>query len=269
MNKKEYYEQPKFWSFDFEKDSHEALRIQDTVEEIPCDIATILDVGCGNGAILNRLSKYDKNKYKLLMGIDISKEALQYVKTQKVRGDISKLPFKNSSFDLIICTEVIEHSEFWRYPLVLRELERVTQRYVLITVPNDENLEANLVCCPNCGCWYNQEYHMNSFNYYKMLKLFENLNPVTVKEIGPSIKVNKYRKHGLLYYVYYLKPKPAFYGICPQCEYRVPKAKHKDNTRLNKRKISFKRILGSFKLFLYKRVQTKKFLMGIYKKTIE
>jgi len=69
-----------------------------------------LDVGCGNGALIDILNaKFDK-----VYGCDISKNALESAKTGgfvATCADLNSkyLPYQDDSFDSIICLEVIEH----------------------------------------------------------------------------------------------------------------------------------------------------------------
>lgn len=67
----------------------------------------ILDAGCGPGAALKYLSKFGDT-----IGIDISDKALIYARKRGkvLKGDITKLPFKDSSFDLVFCFGVLYHS---------------------------------------------------------------------------------------------------------------------------------------------------------------
>ncbi len=73
---------------------------------------TFLDVGCGNGSVLNI---FKKEGYKKGYGVDISK---LFIKEGKKKGlknlyyyDGTKLPFKDKFFDLIGSFNVLEHTK--------------------------------------------------------------------------------------------------------------------------------------------------------------
>lgn len=72
----------------------------------------ILDVGCASGWITAKIAeKFPKAR---CYGIDIYNRAIVYGRKLypginfKI-ADVHKLPFKNETFDLAICTEVLEH----------------------------------------------------------------------------------------------------------------------------------------------------------------
>lgn len=100
------------------------------------DVNSILDAGCGEGFILKIL--YENKIGKKLEGIEYSNDALKigkglhpYLNLKK--GSIYSLSYKNDQFDIVLCTEVLEHLED---PVkALKEIERVSKKYVLITVP--------------------------------------------------------------------------------------------------------------------------------------
>ena len=69
---------------------------------------TILDVGCGNGAFINTIASTFLNKFDRIVGVDSGIAALKYVKVEKYNVSISRLPFKNKSFDLVTFLEVLE-----------------------------------------------------------------------------------------------------------------------------------------------------------------
>ena len=72
----------------------------------------ILDAGCGTGGTIVYLRK---NGYKNVFGIDSSKFAINYNKKRKIKNvslaSIDKIPFKNNSFDAVICMDVLYHKD--------------------------------------------------------------------------------------------------------------------------------------------------------------
>jgi ubiquinone/menaquinone biosynthesis C-methylase UbiE len=98
---------------------------------------TILDAGCGKGDAMAFLNKHGKFE---TVGIDIFKLYLKEAKNKGrfqdlILGDVSYLPFKDKSFDTVICMEVLEHLEKADGYKLLDELERVARRQVLLTTP--------------------------------------------------------------------------------------------------------------------------------------
>lgn len=70
----------------------------------------ILDAGCGTGSTIKFLSQYG-----VTYGVDVSsvatafcrKRGLKHIKT----GDVSKLPYEDTFFDIVSCMDVLEHIE--------------------------------------------------------------------------------------------------------------------------------------------------------------
>src|SRR5919109_2717274 len=73
-------------------------------EMIPDEVATIVDVGCGDGAITNALGLQ-----WAVTGVDSSRSALQHVTTEAVLADARELPFPDASFDLAMSSQLLEH----------------------------------------------------------------------------------------------------------------------------------------------------------------
>jgi SAM-dependent methyltransferase len=102
---------------------------------------SFLDVGCAEGLFLKLLSKNSRTRSSG-SGLDLAKNYLFKAtvvspKTLLVQGDARQLPFKNDIFDLVLCSEVLEH--VLNPKSVFKELVRVSRRYIVVTLAG-ENL---------------------------------------------------------------------------------------------------------------------------------
>lgn len=72
--------------------------------------SVVLDIGCGNG---NYLIDENRKKIHWAVGIDLKTEFVgkNICMDEIVIGDIIKMPFKDSSFDIVISLWVLEHLE--------------------------------------------------------------------------------------------------------------------------------------------------------------
>jgi len=99
------------------------------------DFKSLLDVGCGDGLLLEHLRKiYPK---KTFVGADISETALKAARGKKLtvkKIDGEKLPFKDNSFDAVVSVQVLQHVE--NPDKFIKELQRVSKKFVLINAPN-------------------------------------------------------------------------------------------------------------------------------------
>jgi SAM-dependent methyltransferase len=103
----------------------------------------ILDVGCGTGAILERLGNPERN-----VGIDLAPEAISFCQrrglTNVQQADICALPFPDASFDAVICSSVLYHQWVGDVAGAVREMHRVLRPggVLLINVPAFEFLHS-------------------------------------------------------------------------------------------------------------------------------
>ena len=74
---------------------------------------SVLDVGCGTGAVLALLhEKYPDKRY---VGLDLTPEMIEVARTKVapgmefVVGDAENLPFGNDSFDAVLCSNSFHH----------------------------------------------------------------------------------------------------------------------------------------------------------------
>lgn len=207
----EYYEQSSIWEHDYLENPAERMKIAEVINTIPNDVHSLLDVGCGNGAFINTLAE----KFDRIVGLDPCEEALRYVKTEKFRGDISKLPFEDKSFDMVTSLEVLEHLSLEDFKDGIAELQRVSNKYILVTVPNKENLKYSQITCPKCYCRFNPCFHLRSFNENILQTLLADFRIAQTREVGPV----RYHYHPFWLNIYRaaVKLQPGKTTICPQC----------------------------------------------------
>ncbi len=253
-----HYSQPQFSKKENYEDPEEQERVKETISLIPMGISSVLDVGCGNGIITNRLI----SRYKVL-GLDLNKEALTYVIAPKIVGNVGYLPFRDESFDLVLCLEVLEHLPCRVYEKAIEELQRVAKRFIIISVPNEENIEQSFVKCSYCGCIFSESGHLRLFTIQKLVELF------------PELNLKHYRFCGKIrprYNKYFLRIR-HFLGIwaktdrviCPLCgsnfRYRKSSVKHMLNICLILLSLPF-----SLRRLIVNHKSQKRWLIALYNK---
>lgn len=138
----------------------------------------ILDVGCGEGFTLDKLKRMQIGR--CLEGIDFSSDSLEIAKKifpdlRFAEGNIYNLPYEDRSFDLVICTEVLEHLE--NPKMALREMKRVSKDYLLVSVPHEPwFMLANFLRGKNIRMLGNHPDHVNhwtSRGFQTFLKINE------------------------------------------------------------------------------------------------
>jgi SAM-dependent methyltransferase len=147
----------------------ERERIELTTSVIPPDCNRILDVGCGDGRLSQTIRQ---GRECFLVGLDLSMTGLRRLSGTKCCASAAKLPFKSRSFDLVVSTEMLEHLPEEIYTQVLREMSRVAKQAILITVPNEENLDENLAHCRSCGNRFHIWGHLRSYSESTLASLF-------------------------------------------------------------------------------------------------
>ena len=118
------------------------LRARRIMRNVPRRVTSMLDAGFGTGVYSFTLA----DRVSSINAIDVDSKKVRYVtkmnnnlfgNIQFKTMDLTDLPFANSSFDLIICSDVLEHIK--EDELAFYHLGRVLKRggTLLITVPYD------------------------------------------------------------------------------------------------------------------------------------
>jgi ubiquinone/menaquinone biosynthesis C-methylase UbiE len=148
-------------------------QILTTVKSIKFD--SFLEVGCGEGMVLNKLKPYLQNKIALAIDIDVNevKDALKNAHFCTIsQASAYALPLRDKSIDLVLCCEVMEHLD--NPERALEEIRRVAKIAVIISVPNEP-----LWCILNMirgAYWKNYGTPPNHFNRWRPKQIVNLVN---------------------------------------------------------------------------------------------
>lgn len=100
-----------------------------------CD--SVLDIGCSDAWLATNLDRSDINYTGL--DIEVTQLARKNISDRgfsliEINLEESKLPFDDNSFDMVVCTDVLEHINHLHG--VFDDIIRVAKKYVIISLPN-------------------------------------------------------------------------------------------------------------------------------------
>lgn len=165
-------------------------------------VHSILDYGCGQGHMLKHLlSLTSANQY--CYGIDFSENSVARVNTDfssfnrfkgaACLGDESAI-IPDNSMDLIFILEVIEHLDDQKLTIVKDLVYRKLKRggTIVVTTPNQENLNESVVFCPDCGATFHRWQHMRSWTPKSIILTMQNSGFQTVHVNETNFKISNF-----------------------------------------------------------------------------
>lgn len=103
----------------------------------------LLDIGAGRGDLLRVItSELDVSPYACDYHVELFR--MESVPLEKVNLNTDVLPYADDTFDIVTCSEVIEHLENFR--ALLREARRVLKKdgLLVVTTPNVLNMKSRI-----------------------------------------------------------------------------------------------------------------------------
>lgn len=163
-------------------------RITRIITESKKGHSSILDVGCASGWFLNEIAKQFPSA--LCTGVDVYEDAIAYGKKMYKHlnlqtADGHKLPFKDESFDIVICCEVLEHVV--DPGVVLSEIKRVLKKDGVAVIEMDSgNFLFKLA-------WYFWTHVRHGVWEHAHIQVFDAKKLATdIKKAGFTIEKTKY-----------------------------------------------------------------------------
>ena len=112
------------------------------LKENPGHLHRILDVGCGEGAMLRKLAQLCRKKgfNAEFLGLDLSESAISlarehskaYPEITYVTGDLLEVRPEQIRCDIALCTLTLHHIPTAKVPLFLEQMSRITRSAVLV-----------------------------------------------------------------------------------------------------------------------------------------
>lgn len=140
----------------------------DLVKKFSIRGKVVVDIGSSFGWLEKELVK---EKPKTLYGIETNKAAVEFAKTnvpgvEFIHGDGTKIPLKDTSVDLLILFDVLEHIPAGSENALLGEINRVLKKggALLLSTPNQHFL-SNLFDV----AWFFGHRHYSKQSIYQML----------------------------------------------------------------------------------------------------
>lgn len=167
----------------------------------------IFDLGSGSGSYVPHLLKKAKHVVALDINKKMSRDVIQKG-SEFVLADAKNLPFRNGMFDALWASEIIEHFESLK---LLDELERVTSKIMLITMPN-----------PLSPHFKKDPTHLLQYSIMSLEKYFKNrskksLNKYVIRGLGfdkiPMPRIMKIFTTFVTWFTPILSPTIAVIGV--------------------------------------------------------
>ena len=142
-NLKQFYEQDALREIPESTRRIEELRYRMSISKVPKGSKKVLDIGCGNGELICMLAE----KGHKCVALDLSENRLAKFKDRakklgvaQIQGDATNIPLQDSSIEVIMCSEVLEHIK--DYEKVVKEMHRVLKQdgRIVVSVPYNKEL---------------------------------------------------------------------------------------------------------------------------------
>lgn len=115
-----------------------------TDEIMKLDPKMVLEIGVGNGF----LCQYLKERGVWVVTLDIDRRL-----DPSVGGSVLNIPFKDTSFDIVACYEVLEHIPYEMFYRALVEIFRVSNYRVILSLPDVSRVYRVDIHIPKIGMY--------------------------------------------------------------------------------------------------------------------
>lgn len=131
----------------------------------------VVDLGAGPGYLTQKLVRRGLQTF----AIDTSQNSIAALEKRLANdphfagghvSTIEHVPLADQSAQVVFLLETLEHLDDGALTSILSEAQRILKPggYVVITTPNEEELSANQMMCPRCGCIFHRMQHLRAWS---------------------------------------------------------------------------------------------------------
>lgn len=148
---------PQVSALHYEKERFSPLRIESITQQVReicySGCTKILEIGVGRGLLKHFLQPF---RNICFVSVDIDENLHpDYV------ASVTDLPFENKQFELTVCSQVLEHLPFDQFIVALREIRRVTERKVILSLPDIRKHSGIALRIPGIKDWVKWEFNLD------------------------------------------------------------------------------------------------------------
>ncbi|WP_156040563.1 class I SAM-dependent methyltransferase [Chondromyces apiculatus] len=154
---------------------------------VPAGVRTIVDIGCGDGYLTHRLAEHHQ-----VTAVDRSQVALQRLRRLRapdlagvIEASADAIPLPDRAADLVFSSQMLEHLPEDVLRGAAREMQRLADRHLLVTVPHRETLRRRYARCSACGLEFHIDGHLHAFDAAALDRLFPDFERVHTEFAGP------------------------------------------------------------------------------------
>lgn len=184
---KNHFENEQIWIYsEFQKNINRE-KYKHITEALGTDFKSIIDIGCGNGHMLSMFEETGAQLY----GADFSKTALKHVEKigEPIYLDLMNPVFSDfGEYDLVGTFDVLEHLQAKALDNAISLIKSIACKYIVVNVPNDEDLELRRIKCKKCKTIFHPYGHISSFNEDNIVDMFtcDKIRHVKTIKLGPQ-----------------------------------------------------------------------------------
>ncbi len=164
----------------YRNNEQEKTRIADLMRMVPETVKSVIDIGARDGFLSKELTNYCPS----VTALDLEMPVIDHPNVRCLKGDATALQFPDASFDLVFCSEVLEHIPSPALEQACSELGRIADQYVLIGVPYMQDIRHGRTTCYSCGKTNPPWAHVNSFDETRLKLLFPDFEVVRINFVG-------------------------------------------------------------------------------------